>query len=80
MTFEPTSEEVLPPPRGKHLFGVVTVGDRGQIVIPAEARRIFGINAGDRLMVLGDEGQGIALIGERDFLAMAEQVRKMGAR
>ena len=31
-------------------------------------------------MVLGDEGQGIALIGERDFLAMAEQVRKMGVR
>ncbi|MBR3258252.1 MAG: helix-turn-helix domain-containing protein [Eggerthellaceae bacterium] len=80
VTFEPTSEEVLPPPRGKHLFGVVTVGDRGQIVIPAEARRIFRLNAGDRLMVLVDEGQGIALIGERDFLAMAEQVRKMGVR
>ena len=58
----------------------MTVGDRGQIVIPAEARRIFGISAGDRLMVLGDEGQGIALIGERDFLAMAEQVRRMGVR
>ena len=78
VNFESSSDEVLPPPRGKHLFGVVTVGDRGQIVIPAEARRVFGIKAGDRLMVLGDEGQGIALISEQDFLALAEQVRKMG--
>ena len=79
VNFEASSSEVLPPPRGKHLFGVVTVGDRGQIVIPAEARRVFSIKAGDRLMVLGDEGQGIALIREQDFLALAEQVRKMGA-
>ena len=47
------------PPKGKHLFGIVTVGDKGQIVIPAKARKLFDISAGDQLVVLGDEGQGL---------------------
>ena len=53
------------PPRGKHAFGMVTVGDKGQIVIPARARIVFEIHAGDRLLVLGDEEQGIAIIKEQ---------------
>ena len=67
-----------PPPRGKHLFGMVKVGERGQIVIPAEARRIFNIEPGDNLVVLGDEFQGIALIKERNFLELMDQVRRLG--
>ena len=55
------------PPKGKHAFGVVTVGDKGQIVIPAKARKVFNISAGDRLLVLGDEEQGIAIIKEQDI-------------
>lgn len=55
------------PPRGKHAFGIVTVGDRGQIVIPAKARKIFQIKPGDRLLVLGDESQGLALAKESDI-------------
>ncbi len=47
---------------GKHVFGTVKVGERGQIVIPKEAREIFEINPGDRLLVLGDEDQGIAIV------------------
>ena len=42
------------PPKGKHMFGLVTVGERGQIVIPKRAREIFGIRPGDQLMLLGD--------------------------
>ena len=34
-------------------FGAVTVGERGQIVIPAEARRALGIETGDKLIVIG---------------------------
>ncbi|MBR3642712.1 MAG: helix-turn-helix domain-containing protein, partial [Parasporobacterium sp.] len=45
------------PPKGKHVFGIVKVGDKGQIVIPAKARKIFEIETGDSLVVLGDEGQ-----------------------
>lgn len=63
------------PPKGKHLFGMVTVGDKGQIVIPAKARKIFNIASGDQLVVLGDETQGIALLKSDDFLAMADAVR-----
>lgn len=55
------------PPKGKHVFGLVTVGDKGQIVIPAKARKVFHINAGDQLIVLGDEEQGIALVKGEDF-------------
>jgi AbrB family looped-hinge helix DNA binding protein len=50
------------PPKGKHLFGMVTVGDKGQIVIPAKARKLFDISPGDQLVVLGDESQGMAII------------------
>lgn len=64
------------PPKGKHLFGVVTVGEKGQIVIPAKARKLFSIAAGDRLVVLGDESQGIALLKSDDFLHMADIIRK----
>ena len=49
-------------PKGKHIFGTVKVGERGQIVIPKEARELFGINPGDTLLVLGDEEQGIAVV------------------
>ena len=64
------------PPKGRHAFGLVTVRDKGQIVIPAKARKIFNIQPGDKLIVLGDEAQGLALLSERDFLAMVQQMRK----
>lgn len=68
------------PPKGKHLFGIVTVGDKGQIVIPAKARKLFDISAGDQLVVLGDEGQGLAIIKAQSFLAMADAVRNMRSK
>ena len=60
--------------RGKHMFGVVTVGDKGQIVMPVRARRVFSIRPGDQLMVLGDEQRGIALVDARFFMEAAEGV------
>ena len=65
------------PPKGKHLFGLVTVGDKGQIVIPAKARKIFEISTGDQLVVLGDEGQGLALVKTSHFLSLANMVNKL---
>lgn len=64
------------PPKGKHMFGVVKVGDKGQIVIPAKARKVFGIEPGDDLIVLGDEASGIAVIKEEGFLSMMAQLGK----
>ena len=65
------------PPKGKHLFGLVTVGEKGQIVIPAKARKIFEISTGDQLVVLGDEGQGLALVKASNFLSLANMVKKL---
>lgn len=64
------------PPKGKHVFGMVKVGDKGQIVIPAKARKIFDINPGDNLIVLGDELQGIAIIKEKGLLNLLRDARK----
>ena len=61
--------------RGKHMFGVVTVGDKGQIVIPVRARRVFNITPGDQLMVLGDENSGIALVDAEFFMNVAEGIK-----
>ena len=51
--------------KGKHVFGITKVGEKGQIVIPAKARKIFDIQPGDNLILLGDESQGIAIIKEK---------------
>ena len=47
--------------KGHYVFGTVKVGERGQIIIPKEARETFDIKAGDTLIVLGDEKWGIAV-------------------
>ncbi|HZJ80575.1 MAG TPA: AbrB/MazE/SpoVT family DNA-binding domain-containing protein [Dysgonamonadaceae bacterium] len=47
-------------PKGKYAW-TVKVGEKGQIVIPKEARDIFGIAPGDTLILLGDEKQGLAI-------------------
>ncbi|MBR0486018.1 MAG: helix-turn-helix domain-containing protein [Oscillospiraceae bacterium] len=65
------------PPKGKHAFGIVKVGEKGQIVIPAQARKIFNIQAGDNLFVLGDDGQGLALIKESDFLNLLNVMKNL---
>lgn len=56
-------------PKGKYMFGTVKVGEKGQIVIPRDAREIFGIKAGDSLVVLGDEKTGLAILKNETFLA-----------
>ena len=61
--------------KGKHMFGVVTVGDKGQIVIPVRARRMFGIVPGSQLMVLGEEGQGLAIMDARRFIGVVEEMK-----
>lgn len=43
----------------RHIFGTARVGEKGQIVIPKDARQIFGVKPGDTLLILGDEETGI---------------------
>lgn len=59
----------------KKLYGTATVGTKGQVVIPAEARDTLGIAAGDRLYVLGSQqGKWIGLIQEDQLRTMLEHL------
>lgn len=57
----PGGKHLLGMPKGKHVFGTVKVGEKGQIVIPKEARSLFNIQSGDTLLVLGDDEHGIII-------------------
>lgn len=59
--FQKEGFTMLMGPDGKMVFGMVKVGEKGQIVIPAEARKKFNIRSGDSLMLVGDEN-GLALL------------------
>ena len=53
-------------PEGKYAW-TVTVGTKGQIVIPKEARDVFGIHPGDHLLILADVRQGMAIPRKESF-------------
>lgn len=65
-------------PKGKYLFGTVTVGERGQIVIPKKARDVFQIHSGSKILMLGDKEQGIALVPESMVQGMLELLFNKG--
>ena len=64
---------IPPAPPGKNLWGSVTMGDRGQIVIPKAARDHLGLKGGDRLIVASDE-HGIALLSAARFEANMREI------
>jgi AbrB family looped-hinge helix DNA binding protein len=73
---DPDSEGMPIPPKDKHLFGVVTLGERGQVVLPKKARDILNLESGDQMVVLGDTNPvtpGLALIDSKTFLRMTGQ-------
>ena len=55
----PSGKHVLGMKKARHIFGTAKVGERGQIVIPKDARELYGIHPGDTLLILGDEENGI---------------------
>ncbi len=59
---------------GKYFFGVCKVSERGQIVIPKEAREVFNVKAGDSLLLLGDIEKGMALVKTEVFNSVAEDI------
>lgn len=67
---------------GKHVlgqaknrvFGTAKVGDRGQIVIPQEARRFFGISPGDTLLILGNESSGLVITKPEILNDLADEI------
>lgn len=62
-------------PKGKYAW-TAKVGEKGQIVIPKEAREVFGIKPGDTLLLLGDKKQGIAIVKNDIYLKFAKAIFK----
>ena len=62
-------------PKGKYAW-TAKVGEKGQIVIPKEAREVFGISPGDTLLLLGDEKKGIAIVKNDVYLKFAKAILK----
>lgn len=60
----------------KRVFGTAKVGDRGQIVIPKEARELFGIRPGDTLLILGDEDAGLIVSRPEVLTNLASKILK----
>lgn len=58
---------------GKYIFGVVKISEKGQIVIPKEARKLYGLKAGDALLLLGDKN-GMAMVKTEIFQDLVGQV------
>lgn len=55
----PAGKHILGTQNSQRVFGTAKVGDRGQIVIPKEARELFGIRPGDTLLILGEAETGL---------------------
>ena len=67
-------KHILGKPKSHRSFGTARVGERGQIVIPKEAREMFGIEPGDMLVLLADKKRGIALQTPEKLHPMLRQV------
>ena len=70
----PGGKHILGKGRGKRVFGTARVGDRGQIVIPKEARELFGIQPGDTMLILGDTETGLMISRPEVLNDLADQL------
>ena len=61
--------------KGKFI-STVTIGEKGQIVIPKAAREMFGLEPGDTIVLLADKKRGIALVQNDRMMSIAESVMK----
>ena len=64
---------IPPAPKGKNIWGSITINERGQLVIPKAVRDIFGLTGGQRLIVLSDDQEGIALVPAEVFEAKVKE-------
>jgi AbrB family looped-hinge helix DNA binding protein len=69
----PVGKHLLGLPK-RHIFGTAKVGEKGQIVIPKEARKLFGIQPGDTLLLVGDEKNGIIITRPEVLNNIADQI------
>ena len=70
----PSGKHVLGMKKARHIFGTAKVGERGQIVIPKDARELYGIHPGDTLLILGDEENGMIVTKPEVLSSLAERI------
>ena len=69
-------KHILGKGKAQRVFGTAKVGDRGQIVIPKEAREFYGISPGDTLLLLGDEETGLIVTRPEVLNDLANRILK----
>ncbi len=70
----PGGKHLLGMPKGNQVFGTAKVGEKGQIVIPKEARTFFGIQPGDTLLILGDAENGLVVTKPQVLSEIADRI------
>ena len=70
----PGGKHVLGKSNVQRVFGTAKVGDRGQIVIPKEAREMFGIKPGDTLLILGEADTGLIVSRPEELTTLADKM------
>ena len=70
---------ITPPPKGKNIWGSVTINERGQVVIPKAAREQFHLVPGQRLILLSEDGEGYALVPADIFEKKMEEMTKFAS-
>ena len=70
----PSGKHVLGMKKARHIFGTAKVGERGQIVVPKDARELYGIHPGDTLLILGDEENGMIVTKPDVLSSLAERI------
>ena len=68
---------IAPSPKGKSIWGSVTINERGQVVIPKAAREQFNLVPGQRLILLSEVGEGYALVPAEIFEKRMEEMTKL---
>ena len=71
-------KNILGKANSRRVFGTAKVGDRGQIVIPKEARELFNIRPGDTLLILGEEEKGLIVSRPELLSDLADQIFETG--
>ena len=70
----PGGKHILGKQNSKRVFGTARVGDRGQIVIPKEARELFNIRPGDTLLILGEPDTGLVVSRPEELNNLANEI------
>lgn len=70
----PGGKHILGKSNARRVFGTAKVGDRGQIVIPKEARELFGIQPGDTLLIVGEIDAGLIVSRPEALNDLADKI------